>query len=299
MRTLAVIQARGGAGKSTVSAHLACGAADAGIQTLLIDLVPSGGSSRYLGMAPRPGAADLWDVLQGKSELHSAAIALEKGSNLRVVPAAPRLTGYEFEMRGPYRLRVALAPLRRRRIEFVILDTGPSSSLSTHKALAAADDVVLVVETKAPGLDALDRQLSLLEQVREQMNPQLRLLGIVPSRVTRTRFSRATLAALHADYSELLLPSIRESTGIAEAPLHGAPVTRTLPRSIGAADFNALTRVVLSRLGWPQRQPARELQAGHARRPCWLEGKYNSLRRPDWTAPGFRAVPKTRHVVRP
>ncbi len=294
MQTIAVVQARGGAGKSTVSAHLACSLAAAGVSTLLVDLVPGGGSSRYLGVTAQAGRADLWDVLEGRCELLSAAVRLGDEWTPRIVPAAPRLSGFEFEMRGPYRLRVVLAPLRRRQIQCVILDTGPSSSLSTRKALVAAEDVLFVVETKAPGLEDLESQMHLLAQTREQMNPRLRILGIVPSRVVRTRLARMTVAALHSRYPEYILPSIRESSVVAEAPLHRRPVTLSAPGSIGARDFEELNRAVMTRMGWV---PRRKIGNAEPERPRW-RGKLAPVQRPGWPLEDDRPLPKTRRVAR-
>ncbi|GEM_PF-6437225 len=250
MRTVAVVQAKGGVGKSTVSVHLACGLADAGFQTILIDLDPSCGSSKYLGIEADSTRPDLWDALEGRAELLSASQTIDGFSHLRVIPH--RFSGYEAVIRGPYRLRVCLAPLRRKGIDFVILDTPPSWSPATAKALTAANEALVVAEPKTLSLVALVDQMRIIEDTRERMNPDLRLLGIVPNRVLRTRLSRQSLAGLEAKYPGRVLPAIRESAQLAEAPGSHQPVSHYAPGSSAARDFASLTEAVM-RLIAPKR----------------------------------------------
>ncbi len=254
MRTIAVTQATGGAGASTVSAHLAWTLAESGYSTLLLDLAPSGGSAAYLGIRPRQGAPDLWDVLTGRKEIHAATVKLGESRNLFVVPSAERLAGHECELRGANRLRVALAPLKRQGIDCVVLDTGSRHVATVRHSLAASTDALVVAETKAQSLDALEIQSRMIaEPIEVRRDGPLKLLGIVPSRVTRTRLSRATLEALRARYADEVLTPIRDCSGVAEAPLFRVPVTASAPESIGAQDFRQLTRAVLERLGWRRR----------------------------------------------
>ncbi|UCF67387.1 MAG: ParA family protein [Acidobacteriota bacterium] len=243
MRTIAVVQAKGGVGKSTVAVHLACGLADGGRETILIDLDPSRGASECLGVESERGRVDLWDVLNGRAELLQAVVPVPGVSKLRVVPHG--VASYEALMRSLLRLRVVLAPLRRSNVEYVILDTPPSWSPSTARALAAADEALAVTEPRTLSLQALGDQMRLIEETRARDNPALRLLGIVPNRVMRTRLARSSIDHLRASYPGRVLPSIRESARIAECPQYRMPVSRYAPQSAAAHDFDSLTRAVI------------------------------------------------------
>lgn len=248
MRTIAVVQAKGGVGKSTISVHLACGLASRGESALLVDLDPACASSRHLGIEPESGRPDLWSVLEGRVEAHEALQQCSHQDGLWVLSAPADVTMSAGSGWGPFRLKVALACLRRKGIAWVVIDTAPGGSRTTTRALAAADDALVVAEPGWLGESTVDEQLRQIEQMRLSMNPGLRLLGIVPNRVSGTNAGTRALESFRGRYDGHMLPAIRESLSISQAPMSGLPVMRTSPRSRAAREMGAMVDAVLERL---------------------------------------------------
>jgi chromosome partitioning protein len=198
---------------------------------------------------PRDGAPTLAAVLDGRGELSEAAVPVEAVPGLSLVPADLSLSRRERELRDPGRLRAALGSLARCRTETVLVDTPPAWSLLTVNALVAVREIFAPVEPKTLSMGALVELVRMVEDVRRELNPGLTLAGVIPSRVQRTRLAREALEDLARHFPKgNILPLIRESARVAEAPGFHLPVSRYAPDSIGAEDFKALTRAVL-RLG--------------------------------------------------
>jgi chromosome partitioning protein len=248
MRTIAVVQAKGGVGKSTISVHLATGLASLGRASLLVDLDPACASSRHLSVRPAPAKPDLWAVLAGRAEPHEALLEVPGVEHLGVLAAPPEVTVSTGVGWGPFRLRVALASLKRRDVCWVVVDTAPGGSRATQRALSAADEALVIVEPGWLGESMIDEQLRQIDQVRISFNPSLRVLGVVPNRVPATADGMESVARLHERYGELILPAVRESGRIAAAAAAGAPVTRCDPDSDGARDVSVLVGAILDRL---------------------------------------------------
>lgn len=129
-----------------------------------------------------------------------------------------------------------------------VIDTPPGWGMLTVNALVAADLVIAPVETKTLALHALRSLLRLLDGVKAKHRTRWRSPLLAPFRTLRTRLSRECLEALEARFPRDLLPPVRESARVAEAPGFHLPVARFAPDSIGAEDFNTLTRAVLKKL---------------------------------------------------
>jgi chromosome partitioning protein len=247
VRTLAVSLFKGGVGKTTLAVNLAAGLADAGQRVLLIDADPQAGTSRHLNVQTSEHST-LADVLARRATLLDAARPLDAVPGLFVVPSELALARADRELREPRRLRDLIAGLPRGRFDLVLIDTPPGWGSLTVAALAAARDVIAPAEPKTLSLAALADLVAMIEDIRGDLNPSLRLLGVVPSRVQRTRLAGEGIEDLHQHFRDKVLPEIRESARVAEAPGFGLPVSRYAPGSIGAEDFAALAAKVLERL---------------------------------------------------
>lgn len=246
MRTVCVWTKKGGVGKTTIAVNLAAGIADAGKRTVLVDLDPAGGATEYL---PEPQTLlfrppPLADVLDGRADLADAAVPFEAVPRLAVVRADPALAGRERDLRDPHRLRAALAPLARR-FDVVILDTPPAWSFLSLNALTAARYLLAPTEAKPLSLASLVDVVRTVEDVSGNLNPSLRLAGVIPSRVQRTRLATESLEDLRRHFPGRVLPAVRESARVAESAGYHLPVSRYAPESIGAEDLARLTRAVL------------------------------------------------------
>jgi chromosome partitioning protein len=247
-RRIAVVNHKGGSGKTTTAVNLAAAVAEVGRSALLIDLDPQASASAWLGT--RDADRRLLDVLHGDAELVEAlcdtavpGVALAPASPWLIHAEAPRVLGG-----GTPPLRRALDGLPRR-YDYVVIDCPPAVGPLTAAALTAADEVLVPVETHVLALDGLAQLLQSIERVRERLNPSLRLAGIVACRVdARTRHSLEIVAELRRRFGDLVHSTvIRENVRLAECPSFAVPITQYDPRSSGAADYRGLARELIER----------------------------------------------------
>ena len=273
-QTLAVVQQKGGVGKTTIAVNLAAELAIAGNRTLLIDVDPLGSATRYLGVAQ--GRRTLADVVAGRAGMTiekdhrgtaadeieaavdrifsdgpraSAAHVIDDIPNLYVVPSSRELSKLERNLKQVGWLKDALEEVIASGIDVVILDTPPRWDMLTISALVAVRRVIAPTELNPLSFMALTRMVEGMSTVQRRVNPYLDPQPwIIPSRVRHTRLARQCLADLEDANPGRVLPMIRESARVAEAPGFHMPVTQFAPRSIGAQDFEAVTEATLHRV---------------------------------------------------
>jgi len=273
LKILAVVQHKGGVGKTTIAVNLAAGLADAGKAVLLIDLDPQGGASRYLNLEPPEDEPHLADVLNDAVGLSRATVPAEGIPRLAVVPGDLALSGLNLKDL-PNRLSLILRKIRFlsdlrvrvRRIkglrqsevidkqspwilDAVVIDTPPGWGMLTVNALVAATDVIAPAELKPLSLMALVDLVGMIADVRKEYNPKLNPNPwVVPSKVERLRLTTECLEDLNATFPGKVLPTIRQSARVGESPGFHKPLSRYAPDSIGAEDFAALTKAVLKKV---------------------------------------------------
>ncbi len=250
MRIIAVVNQKGGVGKTTTSVNLGAALALRGRRVLLVDMDPQGNlTDHLLGDAPEgEPRASVYDVLvEGKPILDAVVDTSTPG--LRVLPSHEDLAGAELDLASvigrEVLLRDALADLPEATFDYVFLDCPPSLGLLSLNALAAAHEVFIALQTEffaMRGLGALDRTVDL---VKRRINPALRVTGIVPTLVDATRLSREVVDEVRGHYGDLVFSSrVRSNIRLAEAPSHGKHIFDYAPDSPGAADYAALAREV-------------------------------------------------------
>ena len=253
MRIIAVVNQKGGVGKTTTSVNLGAALAKRGQRVLLVDMDPQGNLTDHLLGDPPDGRerASIYDVLvEGKGVL--ACVVPTTTAGLSVLPSHEDLAGAELDLASVIGreviLKDALAEVPADAFDWVFLDCPPSLGLLSLNALAAADEVFIALQTEffaMRGLGALDRTVDL---VRRRINPRLRVGGIVPTLVDATRLSREVTDEVRAHYGPLLFESkIRTNIRLAEAPSHGRHIFDYAPDSPGAADYAALAEEVCRR----------------------------------------------------
>jgi chromosome partitioning protein len=273
-QTLAVVQQKGGVGKTTIAVNLAAELAIAGHRTLLIDVDPLGSASRYLGVAD--GQLTVADVVTGRAGVApeaarsgtpaddieaavdrifldgpqaSAARVVDEIPNLFVVPSSRELSKMERSLKQVGWLKEALEEIPSDGVDVVILDTPPRWDMLTISALVAVRRVIAPTELNPLSLMALSRLVEGMATVQRRVNPYLDPQPwIIPSRVRHTRLARQCLVDLEDANPGRVLPMIRESARVAEAPGFHMPVRHFAPKSIGANDFEAVTEATLQRV---------------------------------------------------
>ncbi|HEU5317312.1 MAG TPA: AAA family ATPase [Chloroflexota bacterium] len=241
----AVVQEKGGVGKTTTAINLGAWLAKMGSRTLLIDLDPQGNLAKGLGVAHPAGL--MYRVMRDTSYPLADAIVPTAVPHLDVVPSDPGLEAAEVELiQALSRETVLKRKIEgggiKERYDRIVIDCRPSLGVLTVNAMVAADRLLIPVETHYFAVEALQTLLDVVETVRETLNPGLEIAGIVPTKhEPRARVSQVTLAMLKERYPELLTETvIRKYVSFAEAQLRGAPIYDVAPGSDASEAYHAL-----------------------------------------------------------
>lgn len=241
----AVVQEKGGVGKTTTVINLGAWLGKLGYRTLLIDLDPQGNLAKGLGVVPPAGT--MYRVLRDASFPLAEAIVPTAVANVDVVPADTGLEAAEIELihalsRESVLKRKIEAGRLRERYDRIVVDCRPSLGVLTVNAMVAADRLLIPVETHYFAVEALQTLLEVVKTVRETLHPALEIAGIVPTKhEPRARVSQVTLALLRERYPEMLTETvIRKYVAFAEAQLRGAPIYDVAPGSDASEAYRAL-----------------------------------------------------------
>jgi chromosome partitioning protein len=228
---------KGGVGKTTTAINLAACLAEAGERALVVDLDPQANATSGLGM--RANGTSTYDLLDG-APLSSLAKPTAF-ANLFLVPSQPELAGAAVELshRDDGDRYLADALQQADGFDFVLLDCPPSLGPLTVNALAAADRVVVPVQTEYYALEGLAQLVQSINLIRTRLNPKLAIAGVLLTMVdNRTRLSADVEAEVRKHFGELVFDAVvPRSVRIAEAPSHGLPLTHYDRRSRGAEAY--------------------------------------------------------------
>jgi len=246
----AIANQKGGVGKTTTAVNVAACVADAGYETLLVDLDPQCNATVGLQIA-KDRSPNIYDVLSGDADLQDAVLPTSI-RGLSLVPASPDLAGANVELpRLPgseMRLRDSLGDVRERYL-FTILDCPPSLGPLTVNALVAADRVIVPVQTEYFALEGLAGLLDTLSLIRQELNPRLTVAGMVLTMHDgRTRLSQDVEREVRDHFPDLVFEAvIPRNVRVGEAPSYGLPVTRHDPRCPGSVAYLKLAKEVAAR----------------------------------------------------
>jgi len=278
VRVFAVINQKGGVGKTTTVANLGAVVASRGHRTCLIDLDPQAHLSLHFGIEPAGGAPNVYDVMMDNAQLDLAMV--EVGPNLQLLPSVIDLAAAEVELVGTVgreqilrdRLRGCDLPC-----ELVLIDCPPSLGLLTLNALAAADEVLIPLQPHFLALQGLGKLLETISLVQQRINPKLRVAGIVFCMYeTATRLaaevtadlagfiSKARGTGLPWSAAKIFRRKIRRNIKLAECPSHGQTIFDYDPHSHGAEDYLALADEFLVSALKPVAEKPRLHEPGHA-----------------------------------
>lgn len=252
MRTIAVVNQKGGVGKTTTAVNLAAALAEKGRSILLVDLDAQRSASSWYGVT-NPDKSIL-DVFTDKGNV-SDVISKTDIAGVDLVPADAMLAGMDRYLAGEIGADTILQRQLRRlpadRWHYLLIDCPPTLGILTVNALAAAREVLVPVEANVMALAGLAQLIQTVERAKERVNPDLAITGIVACRVdSRTRHSQEVMERLKGRFGNVVYNTyIRNNVRIAEAPSFAQPITLYDTRSAGAADYRSLADEVIRQEG--------------------------------------------------
>lgn len=249
-KAIAILNQKGGVGKTTTTINLAAYLARAGHSVLIADLDPQGNSTSGLGLDKHKISTTLYDVILSRVTLD---MAVQKISDkLYILPSNADLAGAEVELVNipgrEIQLRRALAVASQ---EYLLIDCPPSLGLLSINALAAVQSVLIPVQAEYYALEGLSQLLSVIQQVRTTLNPNLDILGVLITLYdSRNSLSEQVKSELQNHFGPKLFNSlVPRNVRLAEAPSYGRTIIEHDKWSKGARAYKALAKEVVQRTG--------------------------------------------------
>ena len=249
-RIIAVVNQKGGVGKTTTAVNLTAALTEAGKRVLLCDFDPQANASSGLGIDKRHVRHSVYDVIINDLPVQEAIVHTNYGD---VLPATADLAGAGVELitlpDPNFRLRNALRQLQNS-YDLILIDCPPSLELLTVNALAAADGILVPVQCEYYALEGLTDLMNTLRMVKKRINPTLEIFGVALTMFDgRTNFSTQVAQEVRRHFpGKVYATVIPRNVRLAEAPSHGVPVSVYDRHSRGAVAYKAMAQEILAKL---------------------------------------------------
>ena len=249
-RIIAVVNQKGGVGKTTSAVNLTAALHDLGLKVLLCDFDPQANATSGLGVDKRKLKKTVYDVVINGADPDEAIVSTKFGD---VLPASADLAGAAVELisieGATYQLKAALKTIDHR-YDVILIDCPPSLEMLTLNGLAAADGILVPVQCEYYALEGLSDLMSTLRMVKKRINPTLNIFGVILTMYDgRTNFSAQVAEEVRRHFPGKVFTSvIPRNIRLAEAPSHGIPVTAYDRLSRGSIAYKALAEEIRQRL---------------------------------------------------
>ncbi|HTJ28128.1 MAG TPA: AAA family ATPase [Candidatus Limnocylindria bacterium] len=247
-RVIAIVNQKGGVGKSTTAVNLGASLAVLGRRVLIVDIDPQGNTTTGVGIDKKTVERDVYNVLLRDASIAEVARPTDI-ENLKVVPATLNLAGAEIELvaalQRENRLRAALAHVRGD-YDDVLIDCPPSLGLLTINALTASDEVIIPVQAEYYALEGLSQLVAIVRRIKDGLNPELIIRGVLITMFDgRTKLAMEVLEEVNRYFPERVFRTqIPRNIRLSEAPSYGKPAVLFDVKSRGAQAYLSLAKEI-------------------------------------------------------
>ena len=247
-KVIAVVNQKGGVGKTTTAVNLTAALHELGQRVLLVDFDPQANATSGMGVARRPKVSS-YELVIGRKDAFETVVHTEYGD---VIPSTAALAGAAVELielpQREYRLREALAQLVPF-YDYVFIDCPPSLELLTLNGICAAEQILIPVQCEYYALEGLSDLMSTMRAVKRRLNPELSIFGVLLTMFDgRTNFSNQVAQEVRKHFpGKVYAAVIPRNVRLAEAPSYGQPITSFDKHSRGAKAYRAVAEEILHR----------------------------------------------------